>query len=324
VKLMTAAPLSLERLVTSSAGFGLTTASPLQRAICRIADGRGLGPLAEVPEVRRAIGDVDALPRERPAELMILSGIRVGKSLLAAAIAVRASQTCEIGHLGPGEIPRVSVVSLRLDLAEVVFRFIVGNLQAKPALRPLLAEDPTSDSVMLRHPTGRLVEVKVVAGARAGSTLVARWSAGCIFDEAPRMVGAEDGVVNFDHAHDAVIGRLLPGAQIVSIGSPWAPFGPIYDRVQERWGKPAEDLVIVRAPAYDMNPVTWTPRRCAGAILACTAPTSRRSSRSRRDRCMRPWTSSARNVPACPSSRRPGTITSARSTPGRAATPGPS
>lgn len=253
--------ITLEALLTAPAGFGLTTASPLQRAVCRIIDGLPLGELANVPEVRAALIDVDSLPVTRPTEVLILSGIRTAKSLTAAATAVRASQTCDMSGLGPGETPRVSVVSTALDQAKVVFDHIVGNVLARPALRALMIGESTSDSITLRHPSGRPVEIKVVAGARAGSTLIARWSAGVIFDEAPRMIGQGDGVVNYDDCRAAVVGRLLPGAQVISIGSPWAPFGPIYERVIERWGKPGADLVIVRAPAHHMNPVHWTPER---------------------------------------------------------------
>lgn len=253
--------IPLERLLTSPAAFGLTTASPLQRACCRVIDGLPLGELASCEDVRSAVGDIDALPTCRPAEVLILSGIRAAKSLIAGATAVRASQTCDLSGLGAGETPRVSVVSLTTDLAKVVFDHIVGNVLARPALKALMMGEPTTDTIVLRHPSGRPVEIKVVAGARAGASLVARWSAGCIFDEAPRMIGADDGVVNFDDCHAAVVGRLLPGAQIISIGSPWAPFGPIYDLVMERQGKPGPDLVIIRAPAHHMNPVHWTPER---------------------------------------------------------------
>lgn len=254
--------LALETVLTHPATFSLTTASAVQRAVCRIADGAPLGDLADDPAVRAAVGNVDALPGVPPAEVLLLSAIRSGKSLLAAALAVRATQTVDVSTLGPGETPRVSVLSLTADLGRVVFEHIVGNVMSKPVLRALLIGEPTSDTVVLRHPSGKPIEVKVVAGARAGASLVARWSAGCIFDEAPRMLGEEDGVVNYDHARRAVLGRLLPGAQLVAIGSPWAPRGPIYEAVQERFGKPSKALVVIRAPGPVMNPVWWTPERC--------------------------------------------------------------
>ena len=258
---MSAPAFSLEQLLVHPGAFGLETASPLQRAVCRIADGLPLGELGAHPDVVQAIGDVAALPSTRPAELLVLSGIRTGKSLLAAALAVRAALTCDLSRLRPGETARVSVLSLTVDLGRVVFDHIAGTVAARPALRALMVGEPTSDTVNLRHPSGRIVEVRVVAGARAGASLVARWSAGCIFDEAPRMLGEEDGVVNFDDARRAVLGRLLPGAQLVAIGSPWAPRGPIYEAVQEHAGKPTARLVVVRAPAPAMNNVWWTPAR---------------------------------------------------------------
>lgn len=255
-------PPTVEELLTELRYFALTTASPLQRACCRIIDGRPLGDLASDPHVIAAVGGVDAIariPATRCSHIALLSGIRSAKSMLAACVAISATQTCDISRLGPGETARYSVVSTRLDLADVILQHIVGNVRERPDLRRLLVEEPTADTVTLRHPSGRPVEIKVVAGAKAGTTLVARWSAGAAFDEAPRMVGQEDGVVNLDDMHSAVFGRLLPGAQVIDIGSVWAPRGPIYQMVTESFGRPTRSLVVIKAPAHHMNPVTWTP-----------------------------------------------------------------
>lgn len=256
---------TLEAILTSKAFFGLTTASPLQRAVCRVVDGLPLGDLALDPTVLAAIGDMSALvPGIRPREVGVYSGIRTAKSLLAAAAAFRATQTVDVSHLGPGEMPRVSIVSLTRDLGQVVFRHLLGHVEAKPALRALVIGEPKEDRVVFRHPSGCPVEVAVVAASRAGGSLVARWSAGVVFDEAPRMLGEVDGaVLNLDDMKAAVEGRLLPGAQILSIGSPWAPMGPVYDQVQAHWRAPTRHLVVIKAPAPAMNPVWWTPERCA-------------------------------------------------------------
>lgn len=252
---------SLEWKLTDRHAFGLTTASDLQRAICRVADGRPLGDLRSSKVVRRAFVNVDDLPTVKPREMAILSGIRTAKSLISACAAFHMTQTCDVSQLGPGEIPRVSVVSLQKDLADVVFGHLVGRAQASPLIRPLIMGEPSTDAIHFRHPTGRPIQVKVVAGSRAGATLVARWSAGAIFDEFPRMIGGDDGVVNWNDSRDAVLLRLLSGAQIWDIGSPWAPYGPAYELVTEFLGKPSAAMVVVRAPAPDMNPVYWTPER---------------------------------------------------------------
>lgn len=259
-----------ERLLTDPELFGLTTATPVQRAICRVADGVPLGGLALHPDVATAFGTVEGLPERAPTELYILAGIRSAKSLFGAALATKDALTADLSGLRPGEVPRVSVLSLDKDKARVLYgQHLVGTFLARPALRSLIVGDPTSDTLTIRRPDdGRLVEIMVVAGARSGGALVARWSAGCIFDEAARMVGQEDGVVNFDDARTALLGRLLPGAQLAALSSPWAPRGPMFDAVQEYWGKPSPHLVVVRAPGPVMNPYWWTKKRIEELRLA--------------------------------------------------------
>lgn len=258
---------TLEETLTRPKGFGLEDATPVQRALCRIVEGLPLGELAEHPRVIRAVGGPEAAallsaPVGRPRKVYNISGIRGGKSLTLAAAATSATQRVDVSRLGSGEVPRFSILATSIDIAQVSFNdHLVGKIMASPVLRSLVLEEPKSDSILLRHPSGRPVEIKVVAGARAGATLVARWSAGMAADEAPRMHGAE-AVVNFEDSVRAVEGRLLPGAQIFAFGSPWAPDGPVYDTVTARWGKPGLDLVVLRAPAYDLNPGWWTPERC--------------------------------------------------------------
>lgn len=256
---------SLEFKLTDPHAFGLASASDLQRAVCRVADGQPLGYLAKAPTVRAAFGDVGKLPDGRCKELYLMSGIRTGKSLLAACAAFHMAVTCDMSKLRPGEIPRVSVVSLKKDLADVILNHLVGSIKASRVLSMFLVGEPSGEGIVLRHPSGMPVEVSVVAGSRAGSSLVARWSAGAIFDEFPRMVGGDDGVVNFDDMREAVIHRFLEGCQLWGIGSPWAPFGPAYKVFTAGWGAPTTDRVVIKAPAPSMNPVHWTDERVAEA-----------------------------------------------------------
>jgi hypothetical protein len=255
---------TLEELYTSAAGFAVP-ASPTQRAILRAIEGRSLGELAAHPAVVEAFGGevaIAALPTTAPTEFDLLAGIRTGKSQIAACRALHASQTVDVSGLAAGEVPRVSVLSLDLDKADVVLDHLVGTMLARPALRGLLLEEPANRTVRVRHPSGRPVEIAVVAGSRAGGSVVARWSAGVVFDEFARMLGSADGaVVNFDDARRGALGRLLPGATVLSIGSPWAPFGPAYERFLQRHGKPTVEHVVVRARADAMNPQWWTEAR---------------------------------------------------------------
>jgi hypothetical protein len=256
----------LETLLTHPKLFNLTSASPLQRAICRLIEGKPLGDLADNPVVVSAVGGPEAMAAVRGGnfrsrEFMLLAGIRGGKSLLAACLAVYASQTIEIDGLRPGEIPRFSVLSLTKSHAGVVFQHLVGSIQASPLLSLLIVGEPKGDTIFLKHPSGMLVEVAVVPIDRAGGSLVSRWSAGAVFDEAPRWQSEQEGVLNLTDAREAVIARLRKGAQLIMVGSPWAPKGPIYDRFQERFGTPGDDITIIKAPAPALNPVYWTPER---------------------------------------------------------------
>lgn len=259
--------MRLESLIVSAAGFGLATASPVQIASARITDGEPLGDLACDPDVIAAVGGPEAvamLPTTRPVEVIEIGAIRTGKTLRAAALALRAALTCDVSGLGPGEVPRVTVLSLRTDLARPLLDHLIGRMQASPTLRRLMVGEPTADTVTVRHPTGRPVEIVVTAGARAGSATSARWSAGVVFDESPRLQSLADGsVVNLEEARAGALGRLLPGAQIVYLGSPWGPQGWVYEQWRERFGKPSADLVILQAPGWVVNPQWWTPARCA-------------------------------------------------------------
>jgi hypothetical protein len=257
----------LEWLLTDPLGFGITTATPVQRAACRIREGQPLGALAQHPDVINAFGGSDAiraLPSERgfrPIEVCEVASPRTAKTIRAVASAVLATQTVDVSRLGPGEVPRVSIVSLKLDVAHVPFKILLGAVKRSTLLAPLLLEH-TKDTALFRHPTGREVEIACVAGAKAGAGLISRWSAGVIFDEAPRMHGQEDGIVNLDDARSAVLDRLLPGAQVQYVGSPWAPFGPVYAMVQEHHGKPSRELVVLRTTGPAGNPMHWTPEFC--------------------------------------------------------------
>jgi hypothetical protein len=255
----------LETLFTDPRYWGVDTATPVQRAACRIVEGRPLGSLVDDPDVRWSVGgdaaaELLAPGGSPPKQVSMYGAVRIGKSDLAACIAFRASQVIDLSLVRAHEVPRIPIVSLTKDLADVTFGHLAGRLH-KPELRPLLV-DEGSDYVTVRHPSGAAVEITVAAGARAGGSLISRWIGGAVFDEKPRMLG-EEAVVNYPDALHAVEGRLLAGAQIIDLGSPWAPWGPAWEDVQERWGKPTRHHVVLRITGPMGNPRWWTAARAA-------------------------------------------------------------
>ncbi len=259
--------LTTEQILTSPDGFGLASATPVQRAACRARDGLPLRELAEHPDVVAAFGGADALralPGERgakPTTFWNIASARTAKTTLAVAAAVADSQSLDVTGLGHGEVPRISVLSLKLDVADVPFTRLAETLRASRVLRGLVIGEPTGTILRVRHPSGRPIEIAVVAGGRAGGGLAARWSGGLIADEAPRMVGRDEAVANLDDALATIHERLLPGAQIMAIGSPWAPRGPAYDAVTAHFGKPTEHVVVMRTTGPAGNPRYWTRER---------------------------------------------------------------
>jgi hypothetical protein len=253
--------VDLEALLTRPEGFGLEKATPVQRALCRVIGDKPLGDLATHPDVLQAFGG-QVPPEGHIREIVVLAAIRSGKTLIASCVAVWVTQTADLDDIRPGEIPRFTIMSTARDQAEACLDHIRGSVQSSPVMRRWLAEEPKGDSVLMRHPSGKLCEIKVVAGSRAGSTLVARWSIGGVFDEAPRMVGSGDGVVNLEDARSAIVARVRKGCPLLYIGSPWAPFGPVYDWTQEGFGQPTKLRAIMRAPGPLMNPSYFTPEKC--------------------------------------------------------------
>jgi hypothetical protein len=257
-------------MLTQPWGVGITTATPLQRAICRLLSGVEIGDLAYDPDVIEAFGGVVPQLETPPKVSLILSGIRTGKSTMVALAAVYYSQAIVIPDwVRPGDEIRIPIVSTEVDTARATFSHVVETIMNSERLRELLATDekgktiePKADSLWLRNPSGKDIEVKVTALSRAGSTLTARWFAAMIGDEAPRLGSEVDYIRNFDEAMRAARGRILPGGGIMLGGSPHARIGPVYDMFRKHFGKPDANCVVVRARAPKLNPIYWTPERC--------------------------------------------------------------
>jgi hypothetical protein len=252
---------SLETLFKSPEGFGIEDATPLQVAILRTIEGK---PVPE--ELLEHFGGVQ--PKQPIKELVLLSGTRGGKTFIACAAAVYMSQHVRLDkgagkNIRPGEIPRISIVSVTTELANAAFGYLRAAFEASEALRGLLTRAPTVDSIFVRHPSGCEIEIRVVPASRAGASLVGRWSAGVIFDEAPRIATEQDGAaVSLEESVRAVRSRMLDGAMILYIGSPVGPTGFVYTQVEANWSVKDQKVVVVRAPGPLMNPSNWTPERC--------------------------------------------------------------
>jgi len=246
--------ITLEQLPTGRAGFDLD-ASPLQRAITRAADGRPLGEALTDVEVVRHFGcERSQLGLAAPVLVAIIAGVRSGKSLMAACAAVKGTLTADLAALKAHEVARFAIVAPTVDNAGATFRLLVGSVEASPALARMVVGEPTADTITLRRPDGRLVEIVVVAAHRGAVTLRSRWLVGFVLDEVA-LFGAEStgAVVNAEELVRAGETRLVPGGQGWLISSPFGPSGVLYDLFAAHFGKPGR-VLVVHAPTRAMNP----------------------------------------------------------------------
>jgi hypothetical protein len=190
-----------------------------------------------------------------------LGAIRTGKSLKAAAIALTRSQTADLTAVRMGEaMPRISIASVNLDKAQVVFQHMLGAIGNSEELSKLVVSQNAKAVVIRQQKSGKLVEIGPLAGGRGGESHVGRWNAAVVFDECTLMLGSSDGRVrSLESDLRQLEGRLLPGAQILMLGSCVAPpRGPAYDIITQNFGSPTQDLVVAWATGPDALPSLYT------------------------------------------------------------------
>lgn len=264
LRLLDPACLTLEKLATD-VRFGGFPASAAQRALCRAADGFSVVDLL-TPEERIFHFGAENIEPTRPRTVVLRTGVRAGKSFLAACALLHSILTCSfrrpplVGELpGPdglvgvrkGELVRALIVAPLLRLSRSPLMHLVGTMLASKVLAPLLVKHG-AESCVIRRPDGNEVTVELVAASSGGANLRSTWLAGVIFDEAD-FHDAEDAAVNLPDNYRAAVTRMLPGAQIWIPSSPWADEGPFHEMFCAAFGRPARALAF-HSSTRAMNP----------------------------------------------------------------------
>lgn len=220
--------------------------SPLQRAIVAAATG---GPCPSDAPLEHFGG---SWPSERPQAVVLVCGVRGGKSVLASCAALASALEADCSALLPHEVPRVPLIAPRQDAAGATFRLLRGI--ALDALASRIVTEPTADCLVLRRDDGRDVEVRVVPASAGGLTIRGRWLAGIVLDEAAQFGLLErDRAVNAEEIWRAAMPRLLPGSQAWIVTSPYGPQGLVHSLWREHWGRPGHALAV-QAPTRALNP----------------------------------------------------------------------
>jgi len=245
--------LTLERLVTHPRLADLP-ASPLQRAICRVADGVPVGEALGPIERERHFGTTK-LPSDRPQLMTLICGVRGGKSFLAACAAIWTCLTIDMGHMKPYEVAQFLIVGPVRKKALETLILLRGIVESSPVLSRCLAREPTQDTLTLKRPDGRVVDIMAVAAGKSGTSFRGMWLAGFVLEECAQFGSASDGAaVNADDILSAARPRLMRGGIGWLISSPFGPTGLLYDMWREHFGAPSSDVVVVHAPTLALNP----------------------------------------------------------------------
>ncbi|MGK3995126.1 hypothetical protein [Sorangium sp. So ce1024] len=256
--------LSFETLVTHR-DLAAFRASPTQLALIRSADGRG--DAVELPRDRMLFHfGQERLPSGRPRLVVLRTGVRAGKSFLAAMALLLSVLTCTFrrepleheiadpdGLVGvrKGEFVRALIVAPVMELSKAVLYHLVGTMQSSERLSKLLVK-VGSNFCVIRREDGHKVLVKLVAASGGGTNLRSTWLAGVVFDEGAFF--DEDGkAVTLKDQLRAAMARLLKGAQAWVPSSPWNDSDPFHELFEKHFGKPGHALAF-HSDSRSMNP----------------------------------------------------------------------
>lgn len=262
-KRMADGAFSLERLVCDPE-MGKLPASPAQRALMRAADGLQV----DLPETGMLFHfNTRTLPQRRARVIIVRAGVRGGKSLMAVLALLRSILTCNFrrkpepdeepgpdGLVGvrPRELVRAVILGPTLEHTKVSFDHLVGTMRESPILSTMLVR-PLTNSCWIRRPDGIEVVVQRVAAGTGGAGLRSTWLAGVLFDEADFHGGGE-AVVNLEQQLQAARARMLQGAQIWVVSSPWSDASYFHELFTKAHGNPSEDIVAFHSDSRSLNP----------------------------------------------------------------------
>ena len=249
---------SFRSFLTSPHYCGLTL-SPMVAAIASAADGHRPDTIDDATAQRYFGCDLDGLPRVPRRAVAVQAGGRGGKtSRLLAPKAVHAAWTVPLPTLEPEEHAVALIVSSDLVFARQALSFCVGHIRKSPALSAALVGEPGADSLTLRRPDGKLVDVRVRAagakgkGGRAFTLVFAGLDEACFFFD-------DSGVVNDREIFRACSPRIVPGGQLWMVSTPWVEgVGVLEEELASNWGNHTETLAARGVGTKALNP-TWDP-----------------------------------------------------------------
>ena len=183
-------------------------------------------------------------------EAALICGRRGGKSRILALIAAYLATFRDYApFLAPGEVATIAVIAADRKQARTIFRYLIGMLEAVPALATMI-EDRTAESVVLRNRVS--VEITTASlRATRGYTFAA------VLADEVAFWRTDEGSANPDvEILSAVRPGLttIPGAMLLLASSPYAKRGALYEAFRDYFGRDDAEVLVRRGTTREMNP----------------------------------------------------------------------
>jgi terminase large subunit-like protein len=183
-------------------------------------------------------------------EAWLCCGRRAGKSLIAALIAVYIALFRNYTqYLAPGEVATVLVIAADRKQARTILRYVRAFVRDIPLLSKMITRE-MKESIEFSNRTAIEVHTASFRTVRGYSVAAA------LNDEIAFFLGDEQSVENAAEiiAAERPAMATLPGALLLSLSSPHARRGPLWDSFKSYYGKDESRVLYWKADSLSMNP----------------------------------------------------------------------
>jgi hypothetical protein len=210
--------------------------------------GLGIQESADL-ELLRKCTDLPMPPGEKVRECAAICGRRSGKSFISAVIAVFLACFKDWKpYLSPGERGWIFIIAVDKAQAGIIRRYIGGLLHGSAILRRMILKE-TIESIELKN--GVSISVKTCSfRSLRGYTVL------CAIMEETAFWRSEDSA-NPDREVLAALRpamATIPDSLLISISTPYARRGILYDSFKRNFGQPDTGSFIWKAASATMNP----------------------------------------------------------------------
>lgn len=189
-------------------------------------------------------------PSEPCREVRLLCGRRSGKSLIAALIAVYLAFFRDYEpFLAPGEVATAMTLAADRRQARVIMRYVRAFIKGVPMLAELVTRE-TRESIELSNRVAVEVHTASFRTIRGYSCVLCCNDEECFWPADETSAEPASEVIAAERPSLATI----PTSLLLSLSSPYARRGPMYEAYRDWFGKNDAPVLVWKAPTLRMNP----------------------------------------------------------------------